>query len=297
MKLPDLLVIGEQKSGTTTVAATLSASPDIIMSAEKELHYFASYQRFGPCGRYPDTPLESYAAHFADAGSRLAGEATPNYLSDPGAPARIREAVPNAKLIVVLRDPVTRAWSHYWHQVRGGIERRSFERAVDIEPERIASGDADDFERFTYTTRGRYIDGIERFALLFGRESILVMFMSDVVSRPGSAVEQLSGFLGVNGWAIETSPHKNRADYPRWPAADRLKRRVMDSCARVAPGATTALKRIGRATRSMRVYHGEPRMKPSTRRRLEGMFAEPNRRLADWLGQPLPWFNGEGSNR
>ena len=130
-RLPDFLILGEMKCGSTTLWQLLSKHPRIFFPDEKELHFFNAR---------PDRPLSAsdYERCFASSDSdHLLGEATPNYLFDEDASVRIHRTIPEARLIAILRDPVMRAWSHYWHNVRRGREPLSFQRALAAEPERI----------------------------------------------------------------------------------------------------------------------------------------------------------------
>lgn len=305
MTLPGFLVIGEAKCGTTTLWSMLRAHPGIWFPEEKELHFFGSYTSFGPCGRAWSDPLDRYAREFAGVGpGQIGAEATPNYLSDPGAADRIASSLPGVRAVAILRDPVHRAWSHYWHQVRRGVEGKSFERALALEDRRLASGDPDDYERYSYATRGRYVEGLSRFAEALGKDRVCVVFLEELRREPASVIGRVLGHLGLEPVdSIDAVPRANRADYPRWAAADRLKRRVVGLGDRLGPAVGVPMRVVGRATRRWRVYQGTPRMDEGTRGDLERRFAEPDRSLRAWLGRALPWRdevpggapgNGEG---
>src|SRR5437762_6880111 len=120
--LPNFLILGAAKSGTTSLYHVLKQHPQVFVTEKKELHFFVKehwYRRGMRC----------YARHFAPARAehRAVGEATPVYLCHPAAPHRIREHLPEARLIAIVRDPVQRAHSHYWQERRRLNEHRSFD--------------------------------------------------------------------------------------------------------------------------------------------------------------------------
>ena len=137
--LPDFLVIGAARSGTTSLYRYLERHPAIAAASMKEIHYFSIDHWRG---------VEWYRAHFPTAMTRKivtwrgdarcqTGEATPYYLFHPLAPERIADALPDIRLVILLRNPIDRAFSHYLHEVALGIEELPFERAIDEEPRAI----------------------------------------------------------------------------------------------------------------------------------------------------------------
>src|SRR5215469_4673603 len=133
MPWPSFFIIGAANSGTTSLYGWLKQHPEIFMPALKEPHYFSqirpSYEQ-----RYLRTYVTDSRAYLKlfcrGACSRAIGEASPSYLFDREAPLRIRSVVPHAKIIVLLRDPLERAQSHYLMDVREGVQERTFDEAV-----------------------------------------------------------------------------------------------------------------------------------------------------------------------
>ena len=123
MSLPTFFVVGSPKCGTTALAQMLAAHPDVFLSEPKEPHFFDAHH---------DNGLQPYMEqHFAGwSGAGVAGEATPSYLAVPYVPARIRSAIPGARLIAILRNPVQRAYSSWWMFHARGMEPLSFEAAI-----------------------------------------------------------------------------------------------------------------------------------------------------------------------
>ncbi len=291
-RLPDFLIAGEMKCGSTTLWELLRRHPRVFLPEEKELHFFASYSYFRHHGTLETTGTRHYEEQFRDSRpEQRCGEATPNYLFDPQACERIAKTIPEVRVVAILRDPVTRAWSHYWHERRRGWEDLEILDALDAEPARMKSGDPDQVDSLSYVGRGRYIDSLERYERVLSREQLCVVFLEELRRDPASVVSRVLAHLGLElPDDLDLSlPHHNRASFPRWPALDRLTRAARRGAGRLGPGADRAAGTLGRLTRSARVYSGGDRMPDPVRARLQREFEESDRRLADWLGKPLPW--------
>jgi hypothetical protein len=207
--LPDFLVIGAQKAGTTALYAYLRWHPGIAGPSWKEVSFFDRHWWRGEAWYRGQFPLR--------AGERLVGEASPSYLFHPLAPERARSLVPGAKLVALLRDPVDRAYSQYQHEVALGREPLSFEDALAAEDERLVGeverliADSRAFSRawwdHTYTARGRYAEQLERWLEAFPSEQLLVVRTEELGERPAETYGSILAFLGAE-------PHQ-LPDYPR----------------------------------------------------------------------------------
>src|SRR5262249_39324802 len=132
--LPNFFVIGAPKAGTTSLYEYVAQHPDVYMSPVKEPAYFKPRHPPGGEDAEPEDRLAAYVALFDGvAGEHVVGEATPSYLQSASAAARIRDAVPDARLVAVLRNPVDRAYSGYSMRVQQGTEDRTFVEAMDVE--------------------------------------------------------------------------------------------------------------------------------------------------------------------
>jgi hypothetical protein len=231
--LPDAILGGAQKSGTTALHRLLEAHPQIFVPARpQEIHYFdleENYRRGQPW----------LSAFFAARGAEpVAFQTSPLYLYEPAAPGRIAAALPEARLLFILRNPVDRAYSHYWHEVRYGWEPLPFEAALAREPERLAGG----FEarrHFSYLDRGRYATQLRRYFDHFPPERILVLQSEDLERRPEWVARRAAAFLGVDPEAWERArpaarSRVNRAMIPRLPALQRLTRPLRPRWPRLA---------------------------------------------------------------
>lgn len=176
MTLPSFVCIGAQKSGTTWIHEALSQNPAVYLPTQrKEVHFF---------DRYFDKNIEWYEAFFRDSAGRLCGEVTPAYLFDPEVPPRIRAVCPETKLLVSLRDPVRRAYSHYRQLVAKSGERRSFINVINQVPEVFR--------------RGLYHEQLSRYTALFPREQLHILFFEEIVSNPQAVYHDICSFLEIS---------------------------------------------------------------------------------------------------
>ncbi len=259
--LPDFVIIGAQKGGTTSLYAYLRQHPGYRRPKKKEIDFFDQWY---------DRGVGWYRAHFPLRIARpvaallrgrpfLTGEGSVSYMIDPRVPSRVRRLIPGVKLIALLRNPVDRAYSHYHHEFRAGRERLSFEDAIRAEPERIA-GELERLARderytsysylhFTYLTRGRYAEQLERWFALFPRDQILIVKSETFYSDPAGELTRIGQFLGLD----PADPRAYISSFDR--------------------------RNAGRY---------EP-MAPATRARLTEYFAPHNERLCQLLGTDFGW--------
>jgi len=216
--LPDFLIIGTQRGGTSSLFIYLARHPCVLRSLRKETEYFSRRYALGPEWYRAHFPIRSVAAWRRWRGGRpLTFEATPDYLFHPYAAERARDVVPEAKLIVLLRDPVERAVSHYRHMVRLGFETLPFREAIEVEARRTAADlealrrdplhQARDLLRFSYVARGRYAEQLERWMEVFPRDRFLIVRSEDLFRDPGAVYERVITFLGLPLWRPRVFPN------------------------------------------------------------------------------------------
>lgn len=214
--LPDAVILGAQKSGTSSMHNYLTQHPGVIAPLRKEVHYFDLNYRRGE---------RWYRGHFGrldQAGLNL--DSSPYYLYHPAVPRRMSELLPDALLIVLLRDPVRRAYSHYWHERDHGRETLSFEDAIAAEPERLgraeemlASGEIEvsrEHQRFSYLARGRYAEQLERWYGFYARDRIHVVCFEYFVREPLAALNGTLAFLGLPPAESVRLEPRNARRYP-----------------------------------------------------------------------------------
>lgn len=260
--LPDFMVIGTKRGGTTSLwnylvehAAVMPMYPP-SRGLKSPWYFYVNYERGDAW----------YRSHFATEGQLdrlerqlgvrpLTGEACPYYLYCPRSPGRIAERMPDLKMLVVLRDPVKRAYSHYWESVNKGVEDLGFEEALAAEAERTAGeleriaaepyyySESHDFH--SYRDRGVYLPQLRRWVEHFPRERFLIMSSEELYRDEQAAVDRVCGFLGLSEF--------------RLPRVDRHN------------------------------YRPAPPMRDETAAELTEFYRPHNRALFEWLGEDLGW--------
>ncbi|MFF5288011.1 sulfotransferase family protein [Paractinoplanes globisporus] len=216
MPLPDFLIAGVPKAGTTALHAALAPHPGLYLSPVKEPKFFLTD---GPPPRHGGPGdvqtyqehvwrREDYEALFTGApDGALLGEATPFYLHDLDAHARIKALVPQARLILLLRDPVDRAHSNWTHLWNAGLEPEAdFLAACAAEPERVAAGWA---AFWHYTGLGMYGRQIEHLYRHFPREQVLLLRYRELKDSPAATLDRVCAFLGVDTGVLAEIPKEN----------------------------------------------------------------------------------------
>lgn len=266
--LPNFLIIGAMRSGTTSLARYLGAHPDVFMAPVKEVHYFD--WNF-------DQGLDWYLAHFRGRTSEsVVGEASQTYMYDALARQRMAETLPEARLLAILRNPVDRAYSHYWMNQAQGLEQLDFPAALEAEKERLATGDRRGADRYSYLDRGRYLKQLQDVCRYFPRESLSVVLFEDLRDDSPRTYLQACRFLGIDETVIPPNlgtPINHFVTF-RSRAFRRLTQRVPHRLRNV----------VGRFNTRIADY---PPMPESLREHLIQKFAHDNEALADWLGRDL----------
>ena len=196
--LPDFLVIGAMKAGTTTLFAALTQHPHVIRSSRREIHFFGSrfnrgetwYRRHFPTG----LELRRYRA--------ITGEGSTSYLAHPHAAERMHGVVPKIRLIALLRDPVDRAISNYFHEKRTGRETLPIVEAFAAEADRLRRAAEEPGQRplgrLGYRKRGLYAEQLERYVQHFPREQLLVLRAESLFESPRETIDQVCRFLALD---------------------------------------------------------------------------------------------------
>jgi hypothetical protein len=290
--MPNFLILGAAKAGTSSLFRYLEQHPDVFMSAVKEPKFFSFEGRkveYGGPGdvetnRQVVTRREDYEALFSGAAGRAAvGEASTLYLYDPEAPARVRRHVPGARLLAVLRDPVERAYSAYLHLRRDGREPLDDFAAALAEEPRRRGWDL----LWQYAGAGLYHEQIARYDREFPRDRILVLLHEDFRKDPIAMVRRVFEYLGVDpGFRPDVSREHNQSLLPR----SRTLHRILT--------APNAVKRALRPFVPLGIRRGvveglkarnlqKPEMPVGIRERLVGVFREDVLRLQDRIGIDL----------
>ena len=258
---PSFLIIGAARSGTTSLYEYLIQHPLVLPAAGKEVYFFDKkfdnginwYKSFFPF-KWKKTKLKNHKA--------ITGEATPRYLHHPHCPKRVHTFFPKMKLIVLLRNPIDRAYSHYQMEYDHGHESLSFEKSVQEEDMRIKNElekmeknenyYSVDFYRKSYKTRGIYVTQLQNWFTYFPREQFLIIKSEDFYNDPEKIYEQVLHFLNLPSFKL-----KNYKQY------------------------------------KMRKYST---MKAETKNFLENFFHPYNEQLSMLIGKDFEWDNDESAN-
>jgi hypothetical protein len=209
--MPDFVIIGAQRSGTTSLYSWLCSHPDIDPATRKELHYFDTQYGRGERWYRSQFPIRRRG--------RLAGESTPYLLFHPLAPRRAAQDLPDStRFIVLLRDPVERALSHYWLSCSQDHETEPLARAIDLEEDRLrgetelilSGGVSTPHRRFSYVARGEYAGQLRRWFSEIPRERFLVLESERLFTGPSTG--RVTEWLGLppNPLPFPASNHAER---------------------------------------------------------------------------------------
>lgn len=255
--LPSFIIIGAQRCGTTSLYDYLSNHPQIIPSPVKELFYFDDYYT---------RPINWYKSFFPTEKQKeklerdliarvITGEASPSYFFHPYAAKRIKETLPQVKLILVLRDPIERAYSHYNHIRRLNREPLSFEEAIEKEQERITPDieklNKDEFYKadhrrdYSYLTRGYYAKQLKEWYKYFPKEQLLIVQSEEFYKDTPRVYNEIVEYLGLNSYTLPVFEAKNALKYAK--------------------------------------------MAPETKEKLKAYFAPKNEELYELLGKRFDW--------
>jgi len=271
MKLPDFIIVGTMKSGTSTLAHYLNQYQSIYMP-EKEIHFFDTV------GGYKDRwekGIEWYASQFKDAiDQQLIGEKTPTYSYLKDVPERIHEVLPNVKLIWIFRHPIDRAYSNYWHAVKNGSEKESFEYAVIHEKERLKENI---FQG--YIERSKYSDQVKNYLEYFPAGNMCFLTLKNLKEDLPGAMQKIGEFLQIEFDPATKLEHeiKNKTYLPRFKNVRYLMSTLF--------GSRSFVSKIERKiNRTSKIY---PKMDVTLRMKLIHEFREHNDELSEITGLNL----------
>lgn len=318
MRLPDFLIIGAAKSGTTTLYEYLKRHPKVYLSLPKEPCFFIELKRYKEWKSWNNwlakqedgflteenveqRELEWYMSLFREAKpDQICGEASTPYTHWPvykAAPENIFKTIPNVKFIYIMRHPVDRAYSHYVQLIKNAqVRDPNFEITKTFE-ESIENDEL-------YLATSNYIEQIEKYLYFFPRESFLFFLMEDLIEKPKSTLGNICDFLEIDNKVdlikteevvANTAKHHN----------DWFVRSKMTSSFKSIPGMKPLIKLVPQPFKDW-TYAGLEKIKkkeifedryipkkmlPETRQRLLDFFNEPNQKLADFLGRDLSHWN------
>ncbi len=232
--LPDYLICGAQRGGTTSLHRMLAQHPDVVSPAfHKGVHFFdtAAHYARGMDWYRGHFPVRKLADRRVPSGRARTGESSPYYVFHPLAPERIARDLPGARLVVLLRDPVERAWSAHKQETGRGFETESFERALELEDERLA-GEVDKIiadpsyqsfhhQHHAYRRRGHYAEQIETLTAAVGTGRVLTLEADDVFTPGTNGWARVLDHIGLAPWGPGPTLRANARPSETLPAAVR----------------------------------------------------------------------------
>lgn len=286
---PNFFVLGVPKCGTTTLHQVLMAHPHIFMTNEKEPHFFDT-------DTYYNRGLDRYLRdHFRGAaGFKARGEASPTYLRSGKARDRIRgDLGKDLRFVVILRDPVKRAWSAYLQECRYGVETESFERALELEPTRLSH----DPTCAAYFLGGLYARQLRVWFEAFPREHFLVLLTEDLAERPDSVARQVFAFLDVDPDVEFSPPSPDNVGwtprYPRLAAALHRRDGMMGTLKRLVPyRSRQRLRKLINGWNS-RPFEGAPTIDPAIARALRRRYCDEILAVEEIIGRDLGMWRSD----
>jgi hypothetical protein len=270
--LPGLLLLGAPKAGTSTLAAWWDAHPQGYTARRKEVGFFTVEWERGP---------DWYREQFADARpGQVTCDASPGYMYDTTALDRIKDVLPEARLAMVLREPVSRVWSHWCYMVALGLEPRSFEKVLD-EEQQDESVTPPDFP-IGYLRGSRYVRALRDVLARFDRDQLLVLLTDELRDDPRGTFARLCAHGGIAPGEPQES--RNEGRFPRYPG---LQRKLFELHAPRWRGG------VGKRLMLANLREGPPPPIPSSgSARLKALLQPELPELAELLGRPLPqrWY-------
>lgn len=283
--LPNFLIIGAPKAGTTWLYSRLRRHPDVFMSSVKELGFFShTVADSDETVTLEAKDRDWYEYHFQDVEEQSAvGEATPNYLLNSSAPRKIYELIPDVKLIACLRHPTDRAYSHYW--MKRGLSNIDY-----------TFGEAVRRGQGAYVEESLYGEQLDRYLSYFDREQLLILISEEVFAAPSTSLNEICSFLGVDETFYQDQEwvegRKNPSSRIRskfvskavqivgtWMRHTEGARQVLDALK--ATGLTDLIKNANRKSREY------PEMNPELREELDEYYASTVCRVEEIVGREI----------
>ena len=297
-RFPSFLCVGGAKCGTTSLYEYLRDHPQVFLPDQKELHYFSHLDLManmnGPGTRWAlesvITSEDDYLSRFASARSdQILGDISPSYLNSPRAAEAIAAKVPDARIIILLRNPVDRMFSQYMHLRRAAREDLDFEDALLAEPERVRGGWND---MFYYTRSPRAADGVRRYLELFGNDRVKIILGEDLRRDLAGEVRGILQFIGADpDVELDLTGEFNKSGEPK----SKLVGRMLDASPLAAVAKRLLPRRLGAVLKQkiQAANTGKRIELPAGQRaRYAELFADDVRELEALIGRETGWLPG-----
>ena len=286
-KWPNFFIVGAEKSGTTSLYEYLKGIPGVFMSHVKEPNYFTVSIQPERLFCSVIQEKEKYLKLFGDVKDEIAvGEASPFYLIDPETPKLIHQQIPNAKIIIILRNPIERAYSSYFQSIRSGWEKGSFSSAIDRSYDLKKRNE--DLTLRIIIEGGFFSEQVKRYLDIFGKNQVKILIFEEFIQHPEKEIFQLLDFLGVK---IDELPKLNKIYNPVTVPKNKLSKSIIEN---------TIIKKV-----ALKIFSHDssqkirdrilvkkikkPQMEKSDKEKLVEIYAEDMNKLERILGRSLPW--------
>lgn len=303
---PHFVLAGAPKSGTTSLHRYLAQHPSVFFPpGKKEPLFFCGYKASftGPgsasLNRNMVTNHREYEALYSAAEPGMTtGDASTDYLACPEAPGNIMSWNPDARIIILLRNPVKRAYSEHMHLVRDRLEQHSFMASLELESERRRQGY---IPLFRHLERGLYHEGVTRYLSAFGPDRVKILLHEDFTLSPQDTVDDVLRFIGLEPIRVDVADRYNVSGVPRWPWLQSMFVRFRHSddngiAKRIVRSVTN--KRFRQAIRKFYMSHSLSTADgptPEELRYLREYYADDVRRLGILLNRDLDhWLSPDG---
>ena len=279
--LPNFLVVGAQRSGTTFLWGLLRQHPDIYMPEKKELHYFDE-------APFNNDLLEGYAKQFSGAnGASAVGEVTPEYIFFDWVPELIAKTLGHVRLVFVLRNPIERAYSHYWLMILTRREYLSFGQAIKRKPEQLQK-EFLSWRNHSYVQRGIYFEQIKNYLQYFDRDQMLFVISEQFYKDPQRIMNEICSFLAVDHrFTFKTEQYRHHMKRPNHITLYRFLSGVR-LWFKGRRGYWPVSKHVRQWQDNMEKQNNPyPPIKPAVRQYLQDLYQPYNDELSDFLNQDL----------
>jgi len=281
-KWPNFFIVGTPRAGTTTLHELLNKTERVYMSPHKEPHYFTKSIAISDLYK-PVRDKKKYLQLFQKARNEKAiGESSTSYLWDAKAPSLIHEVVPDAKIIIILRNPVERAYSYYLWRISNG-KTYSFSEAIS---EALES--KDDFFKGLIINGGWYFDQVLRYQNIFGKNRIMILIFEEFIKDPKKTVKEVLNFLGVNSEPpdsvelVHNTPTIPRGKLSTLLLQNNLIKKMGEQMLPTSVGEYVAKRILGKKI-------SKPKMEEKDRVFLKNLYHEDMKKLKELLNRDLPW--------
>jgi hypothetical protein len=281
-KWPNFFIVGAPKAGTTSLYEYLKQIPGVYMSPEKEPRYFSpnyQYRRIGNQEKY----LQLFSASKDE---KIIGEASPSYLRDPDAARLIHETIPDAKIVILLRDPVERAFSHYLMYLQRYTIKSSFSETIRIDLKILRK----DKQIEGILEAGFYYEQIKRYIEKFGKNQVKILVFEEFIKEPKKTVEDVLRFCGIE-YAIPNfkAEKHNKFLMPR----HKIIRTVLNDhkLGNIIYSFTSTSTRLYLGKKFFTKKVSKPTMSEEDKIYLQKMYRQDVKNTCYLLNRTLPWGN------